>query len=526
MRPLLAATFAAFLQASAQTKTPSGPGLTIRSSTTLVQVNVVALDSAKHPAGDLRKEDFELFEDGHKRDIAVFFRDGSQPEPASRQPLPRGHFSNRLSPSPNGRAGCAIILLDYANTGFRNTARARLKALEVANRLGPSEKVGLYILDSGGLRIAVEPSTDRSRLIAALQTAVGLPAPCFQRQLDGLDDRFDDSMLNCGGDTPLAGEVKSYFVDKRLRDTLAVFEAISAHIAGLPGRKGLIWISSAFPSRIELRAAGNTLFPNAMGGDRGYDSEFLKVLDQLNNAGVSLYPVDPRGTSVAGGVQNADDFTIPTLDFFAERTGGISFHGRNDLDAALSAAIADVQMTYTLGFYAPRDPSRAGFHRLTVRSLRRGITLRHKEGYYVEPPSANLSTSRKRELPQALTALLDVTSVPLDATAQLGPAGLNVQIRFQPESLGLERKGDRWQGEVELVARFAAPDGRQMGTPSLNKLQFNLGQSKYEIGLRDGLILAKTLSIPRGATQVRLLVRKADGSLGSLTLSLADVPAN
>ena len=70
------------------------------------------------------------------------------------------------------------------------------------------------------------------------------------------------------------------------------------------------------------------------------------------------------------------------MDEVAKRTGGIAFYGRNNLDAGIQAAIDDAVAGYTLGFYAPQDRTQAGFHKLTVRSLRPGVTLRYKEGYY------------------------------------------------------------------------------------------------------------------------------------------------
>jgi len=111
----------------------------------------------------------------------------------------------------------------------------------------------------------------------------------------------------------------------------------------------------------------------------------------LNEAEVALFPVDPRGLTTARMLDPAfvtdctlitDNFTWPTMDTFAQRTGGVPFYGRNDLEAGVRSAMEDVETGYTLGFYVRKEGEPGGFHKLTVRSLRPGVKLRYKEGYY------------------------------------------------------------------------------------------------------------------------------------------------
>ena len=48
------------------------PTVTLRATTTLVQVHVVARDVKGRAVTDLKKEDFEVFDDGARQNIAVF----------------------------------------------------------------------------------------------------------------------------------------------------------------------------------------------------------------------------------------------------------------------------------------------------------------------------------------------------------------------------------------------------------------------------------------------------------------------
>src|ERR1039458_8592956 len=64
---VLAAAIALFAQG------PEPSGVTIRTTTTLVQVGVVVRDAKGRPVEGLRKEDFEILDNGKPQPIAVFY---------------------------------------------------------------------------------------------------------------------------------------------------------------------------------------------------------------------------------------------------------------------------------------------------------------------------------------------------------------------------------------------------------------------------------------------------------------------
>jgi VWFA-related protein len=493
----------------------------------LVQVGVVARDAKGQPVEGLRKEDFEVLDNGKPQSIAVFYgeRVAAAAAPAA-PPLPPGTFTNQLVEDPAARAGhSSVILLDWANTGFRNTARARETAREVVGRLRPAEKVGLYSFERFGLKVIDEIGTPKAAMLESLKTLTGQKSPCFQKQLDGLDDKYDDNMGSCGGPTVLAQDVKSFYVGQRTTDTLLAFESIAAHLAGVPGRKALIWISSAFPLQIDVRAPGNGTFPDAIPGAQLYSSEVGRAMTKLNNANVALYPVDARGLGCGQcSFSTADDNTWPTMDYFAQRTGGIAYHGNNGLDVGIEAAIEDVQSGYTLGFYAAQDTSRTGFHKLTVRSLRPGVKLRYKEGYYVDAPAKISRNDRKEAVNGAITGLMDATAIPIEIKASRQKNTLKLRVSLRPDALALKQNGGRWQGTVEFITRFAKEDGSQSAPPASRKIEFNLTQRTYETAERSGLFFSRTLEMPVNAARLRVLVRNdPSGEIGTLTIPIGGI---
>jgi hypothetical protein len=53
----------------------AGPPLVLRSETRAVQISVVARNKAGDPIGDLRREDFTVFDDGKPRRVEFFSKD-------------------------------------------------------------------------------------------------------------------------------------------------------------------------------------------------------------------------------------------------------------------------------------------------------------------------------------------------------------------------------------------------------------------------------------------------------------------
>jgi VWFA-related protein len=512
---------------------PEPSGVTIRTTTTLVQVGVVVRDAKGKAVTGLKKEDFEILDNGKPQPIAVFYglEIGSEAAApiasAAAAPVPAapsapaaspGTFTNQLAEKPSARGGYSIILLDWSNTGPRNSMRAREQARQAVERLDPAEKIGLYSLDHGEIKVVNEVGSSKAAVLKSLKTMVGLPSPCYQDQMDGLDNaKAEDSISACAG-PPNPRELVVSYVKQRSQATVGIFEGIAAHLSGLPGRKSLIWISAGFPRYVEVGARRSDIL-----GDEAID----RTVRKLNNADVALYPVDARGVTVESTYNNPNNFTWSAMDEFAKRTGGKVFSSDNGLDVGIQAAVEDGQANYMLAYYAPQDDSQAGFHKLTVRALRPGVNLRYKEGYFVDAPGKTGEKDRKDAVAEALTALVDATSIPLEIKATRQNNSVKLRVSLQPDTLALKQKGDRWQGTVEFVTRFAKEDGSESAPPVSRRIELNLTRKTYETAERSGLVLLRTLELPAGAVKLRVLVwTDPSGEIGTLTIRVADVAAN
>jgi VWFA-related protein len=503
------------------------PGIVLRSMVTFVQVDVIAQDEKGRPVADLKNEDFTVFDNGKPQKATSFVVETSVQKAAARRPARAPNtFSNRITGTESSRAGYAVILVDWFNSRIGVTQRARPQVMRILRQMGPSDKVALYSLDLAGLRVVNELGSDPSEILKSLSTLNGKQSPCRAKALDDADPHADTLC-----DDPLMpiNMIASY-LDRRFRDTLQAFRTIADHLAGVQGRKSLIWISSGIPDLVKSKPEAPPEITNAVAPVRTYGEELNLAVRKLNNAGVSLYPVDPRGltTISPASIDNGDiQLTTPLMDSLASRTGGVAFHGRNDLDAGIQAALDDSRVTYLLGYYVPQDASQTGFHRLSVKVNRPGVRVRYREGYTIEEPGAVVPEDQKTQLAQASLNLMGATTIPFDVTALRKQNALTLRITVNPANLGLALNGDRWQGKIDVATRFATDKAEDTSTLWFEPIDIDLSRQNYEERSRDGLVFPKTLDIPAGAKKVIVLVRSgALGTVGSLSIPLSDIRQN
>src|SRR3954447_17298583 len=84
---------------------------TFRTSTTLIEFTIVAVDSKGAPVTDLKKEEIVLTENGARRPVAFLRFEGDVSATAAR-PVPPGAFTNRAEYLPGPPRNVTAIVLD------------------------------------------------------------------------------------------------------------------------------------------------------------------------------------------------------------------------------------------------------------------------------------------------------------------------------------------------------------------------------------------------------------------------------
>jgi VWFA-related protein len=414
---------------------------TIKITTRLVQINVTVENRKGEPVGDLSKEDFVLYDKGQEEKILFFSKQGTETVPADGPPLPPGAVSNRyanfksggktnLAPLPTS---LTVILLDGLNTAFSDQYYSKRDLIQFLNQLQPSDLVAIYTL-SNGLRVLNDFTSDTESLLAALakhqnQDSSALRSSSYEDANTG-DDTLD-AFLDRAND-----HISAFYQARRMQTTLEALPSISRHLAGMPGRKNLIWISGGFPTVV---GQGTPEFQN-------FSDDIQLALWTLNNVGVAIYPVDARGLMGAfaampsmeassGGrrpgargpapmdvrAQNQIRQTEDTMREIAYRTGGRAFLNTNDLTGAIRRAMDDARITYTLAYTPSHNEWDGKFREIKIKVNRPGLDIRYRKGYYAYPDSPNDPKHRQAVLLEALVTPLASTGLSLAAAAPVKP---------------------------------------------------------------------------------------------------------
>jgi VWFA-related protein len=317
---------------------PFDSDLVIRSTTNLVQVRVVVEDSQGRPVADLQRADFQIEDDRKPQPITLFAADrGTRPAPAA---------ASSPADSVEAPAGYSVILLDWLNITYSYRLRAQEQVIALLKKYQPRERVAIYVLDHDP-RLLHDFTSDAPALIPAVQEAgVGFPT---------VDDDPPGRGRGAGGNT----EWQILYRQNGVFDTLHTLQVIADHLAHVPGRKSLVWLSAGFPMAV---------------GGIDFVPRVEIALGRLNKADVAVYTVNACGLSTS-----CRSYVGPMHEL-AERTGATAFDARNDLDEGMRLCLEDMRISYTLGFNVPEGAA-PGLHEIRVRVNRPGVKLRYRESY-------------------------------------------------------------------------------------------------------------------------------------------------
>jgi VWFA-related protein len=538
-------------QPAAKPGAPSqGSTPTFRSTTRLVQVNVIVRHKGE-PVTDLKKDDFKVFDNGKQQTISSFSISSSNGKlPTSPIKLPPGVYTNQLMSKPGTPQSVTIILLDMQNTSARaGTAMAqqqwaRQQVVKFLQTIHPEDRVGVYLLTGAGLKVLHDYTTDSSGLLRALNAySDGKTLPDISQD-ETMSFGTDMVSLNNWVTTGSTGAQRDFYMIDRVKGTLAVIQFIANHLASLPGRKNLVWVSTGFPLLIGYS-------PEAMRDPSRIQADFSddisKTVKAVNDANVAIYPVDERGL-VTDQRFNAENQKVnlkpklgmgpivanqQTMEEMASRTGGKAFYNTNDLKKAIRDAIEDSSTTYTLGFYPSDEEYDGKFHKLSVKVEHAGIgyDVRYRKGYYDFPNKTADDKTRKVEIADAVMSPLDSTalgvSVGTARTDKPAPNTMVVRMEVDPNGIGWSPNADRMHAKLDIFLVQKNDRGNQFGGTD-DTIELNLTKPDFDKMMKSQGLLLPDRNVPlvAQASQLRIVVRDdASGTLGSVTVPLKGASA-
>ncbi|MGE5326691.1 MAG: VWA domain-containing protein [Deltaproteobacteria bacterium] len=535
----------------------SEPVSTLRTTTRLVTLEVVVKDGHGKHVENLKADDFQIFEQTlsqgkqkYEQKIAAFHEvhvADLSGNPAAQTRLPDGSYTNLVAmqkdPVPP-----TILLVDGLNTELKYQAQVHVQMIKMLRSL-PSNVPTAVFLFGHRLQMLQDFTTDPRLLQDALTRAV---SPAVKSTMQIPPDLDPDSVsgqlarMKVGpGVSPPADlvaavegfekEVYAANMDMRVRVTLSALTSLGLHVAGYPGRKNLLWISTTFP--IALGA----------GDDRNYFKDVLRCSHVLSQAKMVVYPINPAGVQPpevydAGarvrqdvpfgtqlqryaGIHQAEQ---PVMQLVADRTGGRICTENNDLGDCVRRAVDDSSSFYEIAYYSDSPYWNGEYRNVIVNAKQHGLRLEYRQGYFASPEGEKSTKEQQAELQQAAcedymnaTAIfMAAKPVPPDS-----PENPKFLLLINASALTLVPAGD---GDRDLNVVVAACTFDKKGWPLKfmhDNIHRKLGAKEFESLMTSGL--PHLVVVPgEKAAAVRLLVKDIpSGRLGSVNIKLADLVA-
>jgi VWFA-related protein len=345
-------------------------------SVNLVQIDAVVTDSKGQHVTGLKREDFQVFEDGKPQKITNFsWIDVSAPKPAAfavslpgSQPVQRQDFHRSF-----------VLMIDDSGANAEQDVLPIVDAARkfVGEQIQPTDLVAVTA-SRGGMGFYQQFTNDRRQLEAAIDKISHRPG-FGQWTVDPPEKRDEDTNLMVP--IPLAaGEPPYGYRGGSEPNPVGRLVWAIQNLQDAPGRKALILLSHSFNA------------PPA-------------VIELANRAGVVIYVIDPHGTNLTvqprvvvppGGGRKMIDINvqspvITSLDpyrLLAQQTGGLWIKSAPgaDLVADLGRALSDMNDYYLIGYRPLRGEVEISggkplHHDLRVKVKPAGLTVRARNGF-------------------------------------------------------------------------------------------------------------------------------------------------
>lgn len=524
----------------------------LRSYSRVVTLEVVVKDSKGRHVTGLKPRDFQVYEqtpDRHndrREQKIVAFREVSLADLTGRDSavapqIPKDLFTNVMVSLKDGIPP-TIILVDGLNTDERYQAQIYVQMLKMLRQLPPDVPVAVFLL--GRKLVMLQDFTSDPKL---LQVALSKAITSDGQNLAQLDPSIDpDSTLNLllKSNLPIPAEMLaaarsqdqrsfSQQMDIRVQGSVEAFESIARHMSGYPGRKNLLWISTAFPLSI--------VNPNLdQPGARNYLRAARQVTSALSNAKIAVYPMNPAGVVAIPEYMPestplpsaGDPFYKPELEremeqgntmrSVAEATGGAACIGNNDLADCVHKAIDDSSKFYEIAYHPESKDWNGEYRHITLVTKTKGLKLEYRQGYFASPDASEDLIGSKNELQRAACdGAMDATSIFL-AAKSLPPdpdRSMKFHLVINPAALTFVGS-DNDSKEVKLLLGICTFDnaGKPLHYMSDDLVQ-RLKPVEYRSVITGGLQHVVSIAGPKPAA-VRLAVMDlASGRLGSVRVA-------
>ncbi|MDX9733731.1 MAG: VWA domain-containing protein [Thermoanaerobaculia bacterium] len=419
---IVALTLAAILVspavAAGPQEPPSGlPPLVRNVDVTVTNIDVVVTDKKGNRIRGLKRDDFEVYEDGQLQPLTnffavdggkvVYFGDEAVPGTASPAPVPAPAPAPEATPAPAEPAAAPLpvpktkIVIFIDNLSLQPFNRNRvLKNLETWVRENVRDNVEAMVVTWDRSLKVRRKFTNDGREVSDVIRQQGDYSTMGQTRLSERRDilrRIDDAQSEYEAFVEARQYALAYKND--LDFTTDALKRTIDQLAGVEGRKILLHVSEGLPQSpgAELWKYIQDRFRTQSGGLTQFEfdstSAYLGIIRAANAAGVSMYMVDASGLSIDEGISAENRSTQAKIDTFiektnlqsmihlmAEETGGKAILNRNDITTPLAELKGDYTSYYSVGYRSLRSGGERP-RKVEVKMKQKGLVARSRRSY-------------------------------------------------------------------------------------------------------------------------------------------------
>lgn len=542
--------FCLVVSVSAQDPTQQTSEDVIKIDTALVQVRAVVTDRSGKVVDNLKQDDFEILENGKPQRIGFFSLETISTRSAPSAEAAKSS-ANPARPAATEKPRRSIVLfVDTLHLTTSSLVRAKAQLKKFVDERITDDDVVAIITTSNSLGILSQFMRDRRMLKYAIDkiSAFMQSSSFFTPYLAAKVLAEDSEALNVAiqiviveeglGNVPpeqlaeyVRARARQILSDEEIKrqTTFQFLKAVAERMAAMPGERMIAFMSDGF-----------TLLGRNSGGE---NQDFIAATSQAVRAGVVIYSFFPQGLTTPVEATARAPLTNPefgaymsdslmdqqsTLRSVAADTGGEAFLNSNDMVGQLKRML-DANRTYYAISYYPEDRQEKKFRNIKIQVKDHpDYRVRTQRGYqFVAAKSAEVATTPRQKLMQALMAPLPVTAIPVVSSASfLERSGEDEQVSLQVHlsgDLDYKKRSDKFALNCEVVALVIDHTGKIVGTyPESVRADFTAEQ--LEKAKQRGYRYSQRLKLAPGLYQIRVGFRDVNADRFGTSMAWIEVP--
>jgi len=550
-------SIAAPAEQSAPEVTSHDEATTFKVNVRLVLVRVVARDLQGRALGNLRKEDFQLF-DNHKPQVITQF---SVEQPGTQVAREQKTTEVGTGETPSGKAPNVperfiAYLFDDVHLKVQDLLPVREAADHRLNALQPTDRAAIFTTsgqanqdftdDHGKLHEALLRLQPRPIAMSDTQQCPYMSyymADLIVNQNDSVamenasSDAFQCSGVGATATTAAelaaaqqsaqvqalsAAEMQLGIGDSETHLVLASLKDVVRRISAAPGQRTVVLVSPGFITpRLEYevsevidRALRSNIIISTLDARGLYVPPAMGDISRQNSPNLIAAP---RESLYELSEASANDDVLASM---ADSTGGTFFHNNNDLEGGLKKAAETPEYYYVLGF-SPQNLKYDGrFHSLSVKLTNPSkLTLQARRGYFAPKQVPDANEEAKQEIEEALFSQEEMHDLPVQLHTQFFKAAdqeakLAVMIHVDVKRLHFHKAEGRNNDSLTIAAALFDRNGTFVNANE-KILEMRLKDETLERKLDRGVTLKTSFDVKPGSYLVRLVVRDTEGLLSA-----------